>query len=259
MKKPIFYDDLKTIRITTVAGAWVFYFLNALLPTAFLLISAFAVFGVDLTEELVLSLPKEYKEIGEAVVKTAGNAGSGVTVFFIISILFSGSAFLHQTCVDGEYIYGVKRKHKNGFLRRIWAMIAFGILFCVFLATAFLFAFERFLLSLLFGSAKRAALTVAAFAVVIVSCFFIVVLLNKFVSPIKIDNSDAAFGSFISVAVMVLGTIGFSLYLRFFSGFNAFYGTLATAFVFLLWVYILMLGLVLGVATSKKSYFYRAA
>ena len=83
-------------------------------------------------------------------------------------------------------------------------------------------------------------------------------MLNKFVSPVKIDFISAGTGSIVSVGVIVLGTIGFTLYLRFFSGFNAFYGTIATAVMFLLWIYVLMLGLVLGVAVSKKTYFHRS-
>ncbi|MBP5686785.1 MAG: YihY/virulence factor BrkB family protein [Clostridia bacterium] len=258
MRSSFIYKDLKELRLSTVAGAWVFYFLTALLPTAFLLISAFAVFGVDLAVSLTESLPREFKETGEAVIKTAGNVSGGVTVFFVLSILFSGSAFLHQTCKDGEYIYGVKKKEKNGFLRRLWAMLAFALLFAAFLSMAFVFAFERLVLSLIFQSVGRAALILIAFSVIIIFCFFLGVMLNKFVSPVKIDFISAGTGNIVSVGVIVLGTIGFTLYLRFFSGFNAFYGTIATAVMFLLWIYVLMLGLVLGVAVSKKTYFHRS-
>jgi membrane protein len=53
---------------------------------------------------------------------------------------------------------------------------------------------------------------------------------------------------------MVLGTIGFTVYLRFFSSYNAFYGSLATVIIFLLWAYILMLALAVGVIINMKSY-----
>ena len=255
MRSSSIRKDLKELRLSTVAGAWVFYFLTALLPTAFLLISAFAVFGVDLAEALKESLPREFKDTFETVIKTAGSVSDGVTVFFVLSILFSGSAFLHQTCKDGEYIYGTAKKEKNGFLRRIWAMLAFALLFALFLTMACVFAFERLILSVLFKTAGRATLTVIAFSVIIIFCFFLSVLLNKFVSPVKIDFISAGTGSIVSVAVMVVGTIGFTLYLRFFARFNAFYGSLATLVMFLLWIYVLMLGLVLGVAVSKKVYF----
>jgi uncharacterized BrkB/YihY/UPF0761 family membrane protein len=37
-------------RLSTVAGAWVFYFLTAVIPLVFLLITAFGVFGVELSK-----------------------------------------------------------------------------------------------------------------------------------------------------------------------------------------------------------------
>jgi membrane protein len=54
---------------------------------------------------------------------------------------------------------------------------------------------------------------------------------------------------------MVFGTIGFTIYLRFFSNYNVFYGSLAGVIIFLLWAYILMIGLLSGVVINM--YFYR--
>ena len=52
-KEKGFFEALKQTRITTVSAAWVFYFLTALLPMAFLLITAFAVFGVNFADKAV--------------------------------------------------------------------------------------------------------------------------------------------------------------------------------------------------------------
>jgi membrane protein len=57
--------------------------------------------------------------------------------------------------------------------------------------------------------------------------------------------------SLISLGVIVLGTIGFSIYLRFFSRYANLYGSLAGLVVFLLWVYISMFGLVLAPTFNK--------
>ena len=59
-----------------------------------------------------------------------------------------------------------------------------------------------------------------------------------------------AIGAMVSLGAIVLGTIGFALYLRFFNSYNAFYGSLAGIIVFLLWAYILMVGLVAGVIVN---------
>ena len=42
-------DLITTKRLTTVAGAWVFFFLTSIIPLAFLLVTACGVFKVDLS------------------------------------------------------------------------------------------------------------------------------------------------------------------------------------------------------------------
>ena len=73
-------------RLTTVAGAWVFFFLTSVIPLAFLLVTAFGVFGVDLSLELVSRLPLEFRPAGEAIVSTAERASKGATIIFIFLV-----------------------------------------------------------------------------------------------------------------------------------------------------------------------------
>lgn len=242
------------LRISTVAGAWVFYFLTALLPLFFLLFTAFAVFGVNLTTELINGLPEEFKEGARVIMETAENASRGVTVFFVITVFFSGSALLNQMRKDCEYIYGIKSP-VGGLTKRVWAVLALGVLFILFLGAAFLSAFERFLFSSLFTGGEKIWLRVGLFTVIIVFCFFLNAMLNAFVSPVRISFAQALTGSLASLSIIVVGTIGFTLYLRLFNPYNPVYGSLATAIVFLFWAYILMFGLICGVVVSKRAYF----
>ncbi len=240
-------------RLTTVAGAWVFFFLTSVLPLAFLLVTAFGVFGVDLSLELVSRLPLEFRPAGEAIVSTAERASKSATVIFVFSVLFSGSTLLKQMSKDGDHIYGVDSKVKRGVMRRVWAVFGIAFLFTAFLAVAFLIAFGGELLNPVFNVEGKSVLsTLAVFLVAILFCYFIIVLLNRFIAPVKLKFSEVAIGSLCSLFVIVLGTIGFTLYLRYFNSYNAFYGSLAGIVVFLLWVYIMMLGLVVGVIINGK-------
>ena len=67
----------------------------------------------------------------------------------------------------------------------------------------------------------------------------------------KMQAKNILISSLISLGVIVLGTIGFSIYLRFFSRYSNLYGSLAGLVVFLLWVYISMFGLVLAPTFNK--------
>ncbi len=244
-KNDSFFTSLREKRLLTVTGCWVFYFLMALIPLVFLLITAFGFFGVDLSLELAGRLPTEFRDAVEIVVGTASNVSKSVTVFFIITVLISCSTLLNQMSKDGDHIYGEEGERKRGVFRRLWALLLLCVLFLLFIAFALCFSFRNSLL-LRFGEDVRGVLTIVSFAVIILFGYSIIMLLNSFISPIKLKAFALLFGSFISLCIMVLGTILLILYIRFFTGFNAFYGSLAGIIVFFLWAFILMLALSFG-------------
>ncbi len=257
MKKPI--KSILTLfgekRLTTVAGAWVYYFLMSVIPLAFLLATAFGVFGINVLNDLVATLPEEFRVAGAAIAETAENVSKGATALFIITALFSITTLLNQMSKDGDFIYGVKAKAKRGILRRLWAIVALAALFAVFLFMAFLFAFHnRIFPQGMSGSTAKLILTILAFFFVIFFCYAIIIVLYKYISPVNQRLRELFLGGLFSLGVIVLGTLGLALYLRYFSSYNAVYGSLTATVVFLLWAYIVMLGLVLGVIVNDVVY-----
>ena len=120
-----FFNLINRKRLTTVAGAWVYYFLTAFVPLLFLIVSAFGVFGVSLTHDLVLRLPEEFRSAGEKVIETAENSSKGATIFFIItatvnrrcedvikttynfSTVFTKDTFCSNACMDVTVNYAI--------------------------------------------------------------------------------------------------------------------------------------------------------
>ena len=251
-----FLHELSEKRLTTVAGAWVFYFLTSVIPLVFLVITAFGVFGVDITLDLVSRLPTEFRSAGEARVSTAQIASKGATLLFILTAIFSCTGLLNQMSKDGDHLYGAKSKVKRGVMRRIFAVLSLSSFFAVFLLAAVLVAFGNEFLNIspIFFATENLATTIFTFLGIIAASYVIIILLNRFISPVKLKFSQIAVGGFCSLVIVVLGTIGFALYLRFFNSYNAFYGSLAGIVVFLLWAYILMIGLVVGVIVNVKIY-----
>lgn len=242
-------------RLTTVAGAWVYYFLASVIPIAFLLVTAFGVFGVSVSNELVARLPDEFRNAGEVIASTAENASKSVTVFFVITVVFSCTTLLNQMSKDGDFIYGAKSKTKRGVMRRIWALFALASLFFAFLGAAFLFAFWNVIFEgVTQGGIYKLFITIMAFFLIILFAYGVIILLNGFISPIRLTFKQISLGALFSLFIIVLGTIYFTVYLRFFANYNAFYGSLAGIVVFLLWAYIVMLGLASGVIVNMKLY-----
>ncbi len=257
MKNPIkkVVELFNENRLTTVAGAWVYYFLMSVIPLAFLLATAFSVFGISVLNELVSTLPEEFREAGQAISETAEKVSKGATLLFIITAIFSCTTLLNQMSKDGDFIYGVNATAKRGILRRLWAIVALGALFALFLFMAFLFAFHsRIFPQNVADSSLKLILTILAFSFVIFFCYAIIIVLYKYISPVNQRLRELFLGGFCSLSVIVLGTLGLAIYLRYFSSYNAVYGSLTAIVVFLLWAYIVMLGLAVGVIVNKVVY-----
>ncbi len=253
-----FIERFNQKRITTVAGAWVYYFLTSLIPILFLIITAFSVFGVSITNDVVSRLPIEFRLAGQTILETAENASNGATIFFIITVIFSCTSLLNQMSKDGDFIYEAKSKTKRGLMRRLWAVLAIGALFVLFLGIAFLFAFSSSLkINLTIGKSTDIFISILGFLFAIIFGYVIIYILNKFICPIKCKFFDLALGSLVALAIMVLGTLGFTIYLKFFSNYNAFYGTLSGVIIFLFWAYILMFGLSVGAVVNVGVYEFR--
>lgn len=245
-------------RITTVAGAWVYYFLTSLIPMLFLIITAFSVFGVSISKDVVSRLPVEFRLAGETVLQTAENASKGATIFFVVTVIFSCTSLLNQMSKDGDYIYEAQSRSKRGLMRRLWAVLAIGALFVLFLGLAFLFAFSSsFKIEWYIPKNEHVFLSIFIFLLAIAFGYAIIYVLNKFICPIKCKFPDLALGTLVALAIMVLGTLGFTVYLKFFSNYNAFYGALSGVIIFLFWAYILMFGLSVGAVVNVGVYRYR--
>lgn len=246
-KKSSFFAVIREKRVTTVAGAWVYFFLSSLIPLLFLLVTAFGVFGVKIGSDLVSRLPEGLREGGTLLLNTANNAQQGVTVLFVFTVLFSSSALLAQMRKDGNCIYGVYSKSRRGVMNRAWAFMALTVLFAVFLFVALVVAFgEKLFVLLPSGRGKRVLIALSVGVVFTALSYGVIILLNKYICPVKISKSTICLASLLSLGIIFLGTLGLGLYLNFFGLNNAFYGSLAGIVVFLLWSYITMTGLVVG-------------
>ena len=177
-----FIEKFSEKRVSTVVGAWVFYFLTAVIPLAFLLVTMFGVFGVELTEDVVSRLPVEFRSAGTAIVSTARRASKGATLLFVLTAVFSCSRLLNQMSKDGDYLYGKKSLGKRGLLRRLWAILALGALFAVFLIASIIIALggSFFVFNYTMGGVKHFFATVCACLTVIIFSF-VIIKINTFI------------------------------------------------------------------------------
>ena len=246
------------IKLTTIAGAWVFYFLLAIVPLTFLVFSALNFFNVNIHANFVNYLPEGFSYPIKLITSTAKEIGKASTALFLITVLFSSTTLITQMSKDGDFIFGQTRKLKFSLLRRVGALMLLTVIVGVVIVGGTVFSLKGA------GTIFNVKLFQNFRAKVVFNCtitlliaYVVLLLLNRFISPVRLKWIEACVGALVSLGISVIGTLCFVLYVKFFGFYNAFYGVISIILIFLLWVYILMVGIILGVLVTAKMYYCR--
>ena len=84
------------------------------------------------------------------------------------------------------------------------------------------------------------------------SAFFIALFLNIFACPYNLGFENTVQGVFLTVALWLIFAVGFTVYLRFANP-QRLYGAIAAVIVFLLWCYLMVNSLVIGIIYNRKN------
>jgi membrane protein len=149
---------------------------------------------------------------------------------------------------SGEIIYDHPRP-KKGLRLRLTALLLLLVVMSLFFAFAIVFAVGTFLFSRFLSPRWE---VFADYALLISLSFALVLLLNAYVCPYKARLRSFLGGTAITVLAWVVAVIGFSVYLQI-SNLDKLYGALSAIIVFLLWLYILMIGFIVGVILNSEQ------
>lgn len=250
------FSFVRESHIALYAGSWSFFFLLSAVPLVLLLVMACDAFGVDLSF-LLEGMPPELGEGVSAVFSLAADASKGATFILVLTSVYSASRLFSRLIEDGGKMHGVSSP-RNGVLGRIAAVFAMAAVFAVFLAAAGFILLGRQFAAALSGSwgtlFGKIALNFLAFSFV----YAIIITLDLFICPKNTNFGAVLLGALVTLAVGVLGSIGFAAYVHYFASYTDLYGNLAAIVVLMLWVYITMIGLAAGNAaialiTKKKE------
>lgn len=242
------YELLHLKKYTTIAGTLVFFFIMSTMPFAFWLTLLIGKLPVDTEKLFSLSVFGSVRKVLEYVQKEALEATAGASVVLLVTTLYSSTNLFYQMRRSGEIVYDVHRK-KQGIKTRLAAFI---LLVCVLiLAVAFLFVYAvgSFLLS---RWVPRGVEVLVDYALLAVLAFLLALLLNVYVCPYKQKWRVFLHGTYVTVGWWIIAALGFSLYLKI-GNLTKLYGALSTIIVFLLWLYVMMIGFIVGVIFNSEK------
>ena len=137
---------------------------------------------------------------------------------------------------------------RQGLKLRLGALV----LLIIVMATVVIFSLTFALGSLLFSRfLSETWERFADYALLAVVSFLLIMLLNVYICPYKAKMRLFLPGSLITLAAWIAAIVGFSIYLKI-SNVTRLYGALSALIVFLLWLYLLMIGFIVGVILNSE-------
>ena len=241
------YDLLSLKKYSTIAGTLVFFLIMSIVPLSFWL--SLLIGRLPIQTEKVLSLPvfESVKDILSYVQREAANATTGASIILVVTTLYSSSNLFYQMRKSGELIYDYHAE-RQGLKIRLSALVLLIVVMATVIGFLLVFALGSFLFSRLLSQTWE---RVADYLLLAGVAFFLVLLLNVYVCPFKMKARAFLLGTTVTVGSWALALVGFSVYLKV-SNVRRLYGALSTIIVFLLWLYILMIGFIVGVILNSE-------
>ncbi len=240
MKKLIaLYRHFSDKRYSTIAGTLVYFLLMSIAPT--LLWMALIVGRIDIGNFVSGTMFDAIEPFISYLNKAAQEAASGAGIVLLVTSLYSSANFFYHLRRSGEIIYDCERK-RGGFGLRVASVASVLItIIIVAVGVAFLIVGRNFIYSVL---PERVAECIRLIVTVGIA-LFAALMLNLFACPVKTDLCGVLSGSLLTVLLWLVFASGFTLYTKYADP-SKLYGAAAAIIVFLLWCYLMINSLVVG-------------
>ena len=237
-----YYSDR---RFTTLSGTLVYFLLMSVTP--FLFLVALFVGNVDLSGILSVELFSAVQPVIEYLQQSANNASVGSGIILAITSLWSSTNFFFHLRRSGEIIFSPEVR-VGGLKLRLFSLFAvlFGIIL-ISIITAIPFIGKNVLENIMPQHLAEAIMIVF----ISISAYYTSYFLNVFACPVKLKYEEASGGALLTLILWILFAVGFSIYLRF-ANIQRLYGAVTAVVVFLLWCYLMVNSLVLGLIYNAK-------
>lgn len=243
------YNLLTLKKYTTIAGTLVFFLIMSIVPLSFWL--TLLVGRLPIQADQVLSLPvfDSVKDMLFFVQKEAANATTSASVILIFTTLYSATNLFYQMRKSGELIYDYHRE-QEGLRLRLGALALLILVMATVVVFLLVFALGGLIFSRILSKVWE---RIADYALLAAVAFLLVLLLNAYVCPFRAKLRSFLFGTTVTVVAWAAAIVGFSVYLKI-SNVSRLYGALSTLIVFLLWLYVLMIGFIVGVILNSEKF-----
>lgn len=233
-------------KMSTIAGALSFFCLLGGIPLVYLCFYFLSLLNIDVNP---IKDNFDFGVLSEAVkyiFSVASEGKRGVTLTFILTVIYSSSKIFYHLLRSGEIIYGTNRTGATFIVKAIAVLLS---LMCVFVIVACIIV--AITTGVFYKNDNFTILRMLIFyAVCAVLVLFCLIIINKVVCPYKIRIAEVFVGSVVTLVLWVAFSVGFAFYCNYIANFSRLYGTASFLIVFLLWLQLMSQAFVIGVITS---------
>lgn len=238
------------------AAALGFYLTLAMFPAMILLMTIIPYLPIDQVDEAIMdllsqALPEEASEMVKGVVsEVTENRRGGLLSFSLLGTLWAASTGMHAVMMQMNITYNVEEA--RNFIHARAVALLLSILFGLLIIGAFTlivlggvmesWLMDRFDLDtgiMWFFSGFRWLMIIGALLLGLA-------MIYRYAPNIDRDFCFTSPGCIVGVILLVLTSLGFSLYTSNFSDYNATYGSLGAMIILMLWLYSAGLVVMLG-------------
>lgn len=243
----LIYKKLKDTNLTTIAGSISFFIILNCGSLFFLISSLLKLFNLNIYEYTI-----KQNDMFSYFLNFFSNNVLYLNVSNIIltfTSLWSSSSLFYHIIQAGEVIYNKKRN--NGILYKRGFSIVLVFLFIILIViTIMLIILGYYFITLI---KNKLLYTFISTLLMFIIPSFIIIFFLLFVPPLSIKVKEISIGYLFTITSWVVFTYLFKLYLKLFTNFKALYGILTLLVIFMLYLYILIICLMIGMIINQEN------
>lgn len=234
------YKYCKNKRYDTLAGTLSFFFILSFVPLLYLCLSLYVKIGTRFNLEIELpSVIQNYISF---------DINAGVSIFFILTTIYSASKFFTQLRKTGEIVYDIKKPRvtiKTQVLSCILVImlmiiVSAGLLLISLCNTFLKYSWAKILVSIL------------TYVVFLLMLYGFLCLINKTACQLEARIKDLNKGIIFSLIYVTIVSAIFIVYVTNFANYEKLYGVFSTIVIAFLYVFLMMKGIVMGIISNEK-------
>ena len=252
---------IKKPEMRVLPGNIAFFMVLSIFPIITLCGLCASMFNISLNNILDMMNDILPSQVYNLIVPYISGNGADIHIGFsmLLGYIFASNG-AHSIIVCSNTLYDIP--HSNYLSRRIKALFLTIILVVLFVFTLFVLAFGNSILQFIlstsffgsFGDKIYYLFLLLKWPIAIIFIFFMIKLIFTVSPDAAIKSSNTTKGAFFTTISWMISTFIYSYYVLHFSHYDIFYGSMANIIIMMIWVYILAITLVIGIAINTQSY-----